>query len=295
MSESFEDPFGLGTHRQRLDEAETVERMLEAGAQMVREAGLRISFDLLRLEDVIAHAGVSRSAVYKRWPRKELFYSELLLRLAGAVHPATAAFDLGTPTVVTGVAHEYLDWFRTAEGRRRLLIEMCRLGALQNFDALHERPDWRIYMTLHSALLTLPYNSYREALATALANSERGFLQKMTEFYSVMMDILGYRFKDDSGDFGMPEFAALGAAAVEGVVLTSGATPDLATRRFLLDPFNVGRRQDWSYPAISFTCLVESLLEQGDRSRWSDERMTKTDAALVALAEAVGGSATQQG
>lgn len=288
MSEVFDDPFGLGAPRQRLDEAETVERMLEAGARMVRESGLRISFDLLRLEDVIAHAGVSRSAVYKRWPRKELFYSELLLRLAGAVHPATAAFDLGTPVAIVRVAHEHSNWFRTAEGRHRLLIEMCRLGALQNFEALRERPDWRIYMTIHSALLTLPDNSYRAALESVLANSEREFAQKMAGFYSVLMNMLGYRFKDDSGNFGMLELAALGATAVEGVVLTSGATPDLATRRFLLDPFDTGRHQDWSYPAISFTGLVTSLIVQDDLTAWSEEKMVETEIQLNMLAETVG-------
>lgn len=194
MSDQLDDPFGLGASRQRrLSEDETRERMLKTGEAMVGDVGLRVSFDLLRLEDVIAEADVSRSAAYKLWPRKELYYAELLLRLAGAMHPAQGAFDHGTPLTAVHVALDHVDWLRTVEGRRRLLVEMCRLGALQNFEALRERLDWRIYMTLHAALVSMPPTDYRQSLADALTASERQFIEAMVVFYETMISLIGYQ------------------------------------------------------------------------------------------------------
>lgn len=273
MPEPSSDPFGLGAPRQRLDEAETGERMLAAGERLVSDAGLRISFDLLRIEDVIAEANVSRSAVYKRWPRKELYYADLLLRLAGAPHPVQGAFDPETLLTAVQVVQQNLSWLRTADGRRRLLIEVCRLGALRNFEALRTRPDWHLYMTLHAALSSLPANDYRTTLRNALAASENGFIEAMVEFYAVMVGVIGYRPKDDSGEVGFAELAALGGAVVQGLVLTYGATPELAERRFLIDPFEVGEMQEWSFAAIGFTSIATALLEQDDMSPWSDEKL----------------------
>jgi|GEM_PF-443555 len=279
----FDDPFGLGPTRQRLDEAETVERMLAAGVRLAGESGLRISFDLLRLEDVIAEAGVSRSAVYKRWPRKEQYYGDLLLRLAGKAHPALAAYDSGTQEVVFRIALENHEQFRTPTGRHQLLVEMCRLGALRNFNALRERKDWRIYMAIHAAMLTLPENDYRAALVDTLKQSERTFVARMVEFYTIIITALGYRFRENDSALGMREFTLLGAAAVEGVLLTSGATTELAERRFIIDPFGTGQAREWSYPAISFASVVVALFETEDTSTWSEERMESTHLSLEAM------------
>ena len=50
---------------------------------MVKRTGLTVSSEHIGLEDLIRDAGVSRSAVYRRWPRQDLFLSELLRELAG--------------------------------------------------------------------------------------------------------------------------------------------------------------------------------------------------------------------
>lgn len=283
--EDFEDPLGLGDARPRLSEEETVQRMLDTAVRMALESGLRVSFDLQRLEDVIAEAGVSRSAVYKRWPRKELFYSQVLLRLAGAAHPAVAAYDSGTIEMVARAALDSTDWLRTPAGRRRLFIELCRIGALQNFDALRERQEWHIYMALHATLVSLPDNRFQAAMREALEASEREFIRGMASFYAAMLDVLGYKFKDAAGDVGADEFAALGAAVVEGLVLTSAATPMLAEQRFLIDPFDTGELQDWSYPALGFTGIALSLIEEDRTVKWSDDRLTAATERLRSLLE----------
>lgn len=285
MRDAFDDPFGLGLARHRLSEEQTVERMIEAGARLVGESGLRISFDLLRLEEVISEAGVSRTAVYKRWPRKEQYYADLLLRLAGDAHPVTAAYDTGTPDAVIKVAEEHSDWFGTAAGRHRLFIEMCRLGAHQNYEALVERPDWRVYMTLHAAYLTLPGGEFKDSLRVALEKSEARFRDTMAEFYKVILALIGYRLRPGVADEEIRQFVLLGGAAVEGVVLTSGVNEDLRERRFLMDPFGVNELQDWSHAAFLFTSLAVACAEPDPDEVWTDARVAAAPMMVARMKE----------
>ncbi len=282
MDAIFDDPFGLGAPRQRFSEEETIERMLETGERMVADAGLRISFDLLRLKDVITEAGVSRSAVYKRWPRKEQYYADLLLRLAGTSHPASGAYDSGTPRAVIEAAEDHIDSFGSPEGRRRVFIEMCRRGAEQNFVALRERRDWQIYMTIHAAYLTLPEGGYKQTLETALRASEDGFREHMETFYRLMLLLLGYRIRPGVLDEDLKQFVILGAAAVEGAVLTSGVNDELTERRFLMDPFGVGRVQDWSHAAFLYTSLAVAVAEPDPDQEWTKERVAAVPGLIAA-------------
>lgn len=285
MTEPFDDPFGQGRMRQRLSVQETTRRMLDAGVAMVNDTGLRVSFDLLSFEDVIAQADVARSAVYKRWPRKEMYYSELLLDLAGKEHPAVAAFDMGTIRVALQVARDHDDWLESPDGRRRLAVEMCRLGALQNFEALRQRDEWQPYMALHSTLLALPQNNFRQALQLALERSETNFFHQMGMFYEQMLAVIGYRTRPGMGDASHSEMASIGGAAVIGMVLTSGAVDRLGEQRFYCDPFGVGEHQDWSYPALGFASIVMNFVEPDPEVTWDKARVKASRSAVAALVE----------
>ena len=65
--------------------------MLQAAARMVSSAGLTVSLDHISLEDVIRTADVSRSTVYRRWPHKDLFFSDLVKELARTATPTILA------------------------------------------------------------------------------------------------------------------------------------------------------------------------------------------------------------
>ncbi|MGC3995189.1 MAG: hypothetical protein QM779_13920 [Propionicimonas sp.] len=278
-----DDPLGRGASRQRLSEDETTRRMIEAGVRMAAEQGLRVSFDLARFEDVIVAAGVSRSAVYKIWQSKDLFYVELLLRLAGETHPVIAAFDLETIRTAVGLASEHSDWLSSTDGRRSLFIEMCRLGALQNFNTLVERSEWQTYMALHATLLSLPGNQFQQRMREALGKSQRGFIDRMASFYGKLRDLLGFKFRDSVEPVGLDEFAALGEAIVIGLALTASSTPELAGRRFVIDPFLTGQIAEWSYPALGFASIATALLEEDPSVTWDDARLQAVAESLEAL------------
>lgn len=278
----FDDPFGRGRPRRRLSEEETVQRMLATGSQMVAESGLQLSFDLLRVEDVIARAEVSRSAVYKYWPRKEQFYGDLLLRLAEHALPPDAAYRFGTVYEAVTVVMENPHRLDDARGRRWLVIEICRRGAQQNFDALRASAEWHVYVTLHATLLSLPSTGFQESMQRQLRHAEERFVTAMVTFYVDLANVLGLRIRPGAGDFTFRDFASLGAASIEGVALMSGANASLADRRFVADPFGTGL-MEWSQAGVLFASLAAWLLEPDPAEEWDAERVARAKEELNAM------------
>lgn len=281
----YDDPLGLGGRRPRLTEDETAERMFAAASEVVLRDGLRVHFGLLRLEDLIVEAGVSRAAVYKKWPRKEEFYGEVLLRLAGSIHPADAAYDSGTPRVAAETGLQHLAWLSDAAGRMRTIVEMCRVGALQNFNTLLTTKQWHTYMALHATLVSLPDNAFRAAMQEALGRSEKGFMVRMGRFYEAVMPALGFSLREDIEGFSADDFAELGGSIVEGLVLVSGGVPELATRRFEADPFHTGYTGQWSFPALGFASLATTFFAQTDTTDWGADAIERARRSLYRLAD----------
>ena len=87
MTSEVQPPTGLARRGRRLSDRETEQRMLRAAVAMVQRTGLTVSLDHISLEDVIRDADVSRSAVYRRWPYKDLFFSDLVQTASQGRHP----------------------------------------------------------------------------------------------------------------------------------------------------------------------------------------------------------------
>src|ERR1039458_3125257 len=108
-------PTGLARRGRRLSDRETGQRMLDAAVAMVNRTGLTVSLDHISFEEVIRDAGVSRSAVYRRWPHKDLFFGDLVKELARTATPDIEQAEL---ELIRQVVNEHLDWTRTPELRR---------------------------------------------------------------------------------------------------------------------------------------------------------------------------------
>src|SRR5450755_1781530 len=132
MSDRPNAPSGLSRRRSRLSDEETEQRMLQAALAMVNQTGLTVSLDHISFEDVIRDARVSRSSAYRRWPYKDLFFSDLLKELAKAATPGLAG-DEGTLELVKRVVLAHLDWLETPELRGRLVLELMRQAAPLDF------------------------------------------------------------------------------------------------------------------------------------------------------------------
>lgn len=233
--------------------------MLEAGVEMIASSGLTVSLEHLSFEEVIQQARVSRSAVYRLWPSKDRFFNDLLMRLATSTHPAEAAYDQGTVDLATELVRENAELLRSEEGRFGLTVEICRQGALQNFQAIYESTEWRTYIALNATLTGLT-EPLQEEMAEYLRTSERTFIGRMADFYEQMSALLGFRIKVCI-DQTYETLATLGGAGVEGLVIKALSNPEIATRRFKANPFGGPDTGEWSLPAIAFTSVVLSLIE----------------------------------
>lgn len=263
-----ERPTSVTDRRQRRSDQETRDLMLRAGRDLVARDGLTVSVDHLSFEDVIQVARVSRSAVYRLWPAKELYFRELLLQLARATDPNEGVYDPGTVNLAVTLAEEQLteDW--SPEARRRLLIELCRVGARQNFDFLRETSEWRTYVALVSTVASLSDPSQRDDMREAMKLAEVRGLDRMRTFYADMARVLGFRVRPQvpGGEF---TFAVLGGSLVEGLVLINTASDALGSAVFEADPFGAGTFQQWTYASIGFTSIALSLTEDDPDYRLS--------------------------
>lgn len=256
------DPFG-GTYRgRRLSDEETAERMLQKGVEKVNEEGLRISFDLLRLEDLIAEAGVARSAVYRRWATKHHYYADLLRELAKQQHPGVSSYDKSTVEDIVAMIRHDPSKLRTLESRRALAVDLCRLGALYNFELLSDSRSWSVYITLTATLVSLPEDSELQAdLREMLAASENVFFEKMVGFYHALLGTLGFRVRSDLEDLSLNTVALLSASVVEGLAIDSISHPEVGAQRFHIDPFCTGQVAEWSMAGIGFASVMFTFIE----------------------------------
>ncbi|HJP75787.1 MAG TPA: TetR/AcrR family transcriptional regulator [Pseudonocardiaceae bacterium] len=279
MDQATPAPSGLGRRRQRLSDAETAERMLAAATALVGRDGLTVSLEHISFEDVIRDAGVSRSAVYRRWPYKDLFFSDLLRELARGASPAIAT---GNPEAITAVRDAllaHLDWLATPELRIALVAEVLRESALREFDTFHQSADWRTYLALHATFLSLPDGELRAEVQAALTESDRALMIRIAGAYEQATGLLGLRLRPEL-DATFSTIATLASAAIRGLVTMAPANPAIATVRLLANPFGAPEPAYWSQPALAVATLVLGFLEPDPAIEWTDERTERVRDAL---------------
>ena len=270
MTDATQGVLGLA-RRRRLTDRETEQRMLDAAMTLVGRAGLTVSLDHISLEDVIRDARVSRSAAYRRWPYKDLFFADLLKALARATNLGTAVEDEGSD-LVNSVLREGFDRLSTAQSRHDLVVELIRQGALHDFDTVYRSTAWRTYFALHAAFIGLPVGDLRSEVQAALAASELAFTDRISRSYQRLSALLGYRLRPGNG-ITFESFASLLLASLTGHVVKALAAPETATRHFQASPFGSARSGEWSLPAIGLGAIAWAVLEPDPDVDWSVERI----------------------
>jgi AcrR family transcriptional regulator len=263
---------GLGRRRRRISDEETVQRMLQAALAIVNRSGLTVSLDHLSFEDVIRDAGVTRSAVYRHWPYKDLFFSDLLREIARATSPAAALDFEAEAATARQIVLDHLDWLETPAGRHDLLVEIHRVVTLEEFESIHRSREWRTYLALHATYFGLADGELREDVRGALADSERRFVDFVANSREQTAALFGYRLRPELGG----TFTTLGrliVSTLRGQVIGALSTPDIETRRVRAKPFGATREADWSEPALAIGSLVFAFLEPDPTVEWDEERV----------------------
>jgi AcrR family transcriptional regulator len=281
MADETPAPTGLGRRSRRLSDRETERRMLDAALAMIDRTGLTVSLDHLSYEDVIREAGVARSAVYRRWPYKDLFFSDLVKQLARAAIPS-AADNAAIIDLIRRVVTDRMDWLSTAERRHALVVELFRQAALADFEALYGSAQWRTYLALHATFVSLAEGELREEVRRILAESQQGFISRVAIAWRQITDLFGYRLRPELGAT-YETAATLASAIVRGLIIMALSTPDLSTYRTSAQPFGATSSEEWSLPALGLASIATAFLEPDPASTWTPQRIAALTEALNSL------------
>ena len=276
----FPVPAGLARRGRRLSDTETKQRMLGAAVAMVNRSGLTVSLDHISFEDVIREADVSRSAVYRHWPHKDLFLSDLVKELAAHAAPPGIVDD--EVELVRQIVTGHLDWLESPELRHGLVIELFRQAALLDFRVLYESPGWRTYIALHATFLSLADGELRDQVQAALAQSERDRMARVARAWEHMANLFGYRLRPGHG-VTFETVATLLGATLRGLIVMAFALPDLAEHRGRAKPFGAAGPDEWSLPALGLASIASALLEPDPAVEWDGERLARVRQALGSL------------
>lgn len=285
MSESLQAPMGLARRRRRLSDDETERRMLAAATAMVNATGLTVSLEHLSFEDVIREARVSRSAVYRRWPYKDLFFSDLLKELARASAPASVSSEETALVAIKGLLLGRLDALESAGPRLDLALELMRRAALDDFETMYGSTEWRTYLALHATFLSVADEGLRNELQTALSGSERAFIGRIAASWQRLAGLLGLRLRPEV-DATFETVASLVSAVARGLVIMALASPDIATRPIRARPFGATEAADWSPAALAITSIANTFLEPDPTIIWDAERLANVRRTLESLGPA---------
>ena len=272
-------PTGLARRGRRLSDQETEQRMLSAAVAMVSRTGLTVSLDHISFEDIIRDAGVSRSAVYRRWPYKDLFFSDLVRQLARDATPAIVEDEL---ELMRQIAVSRPDWLETPELRRRLLLELFRQLSLLDFQAMLGSPGWRTYLALHATFMSLADGDLRDQVQAALNQSEQAHNARIAQAWRQLTALFGYRLRPESG-ITFEALATLLSATMRGLVVMALSAPDVAGQRIEARPFGADARGRWSLPALGLAGLASAFLEPDPAVEWDAGRIAAVRQALATL------------
>jgi len=262
-------PTGLTRRGRRLSDAETEQRMLQAAVAMVSQTGLTVSLDHLSFEDVIRDADVSRSAVYRRWPYKDLFFSDLVKELA---KDATPTIVNDETELMRRVVAEHQDWLETAELRHGLVIELLRRLALFDFEAMYESARWRTYIALHATCMSLAEGELRDQVQSALTQSEQSRTARVAQAWEQLTGLFGYRLRPELGAT-FETMATLLSATMRGLVIMALSDPGIAAQRTQASPFGAAGKKEWSLAATGIASIASAFLEPDVAVEWDDERL----------------------
>jgi AcrR family transcriptional regulator len=262
--------------------------MLAAAVATVHRSGLTVSLGHISLEDVIRDAGVSRSAVYRRWPYKDLFLSDLLKELARDATPDMADDEL---RLIRSIFAQRQDWLDTAERRWHLILELFRQLAAFDFETMYVSTEWRTYIALHATFMSLADGELRREVQASLAASERRRSERIAKSWERLTSLFGYRLRPELG-LTFAALATLLSAQLRGMILMALADTHLATYRVEAEPFGSAGRDAWTLVGIGLASTATALIEPDPGVEWDAARIAGLGRALESLEPPPGGSAS---
>lgn len=231
-------------------------RVLRSATRHVESVGLSLGISTAIIEKISADAGVSARQFSRVWPSPDAFLADLFCELANQAQIDRA----DTQTLLT--TWQYLsmrvDDLRSADGRRRVLIDVIRTAAEYNFDVVTASSKWRTYAALSTTIMSWPEGEARTRVVDALRASELAFVETMESFYRNVLPTLGFRLKPAFNNDYQP-FVVAAASVIEGLGIVRATVPALVEAHFDL-PAESGS-ETWSVAALAFMGVIDAFCE----------------------------------
>jgi AcrR family transcriptional regulator len=265
--------------------------MLDTAVQLIMDRGMTVSLEHLSVEEIIQAAGVARTSVYRRWPYKDLFFSDLLIELAKATQLGTGYG--GVPELLAEHMAQLLprpDGVDPEQDHRDVTVEILRVSTQADFDTVYASQQWRTYIALHATHLGLPDGDLRQEIGHALRQSEQRFTALREAVFRRFAPLMGYRISGNfpDPDVGYASLALAAGSAMTGLVVRALADPGLVSDRRMLAPFGTSRETEWSSPALVLVGVIRSHVERDTDVPWGDACIRQTIEGLRSLAAADG-------
>ena len=272
MPDREQTPTGLGRRGRRLPDEELRRRTLRAAVAMVHHAGLTVSLDHISFEDVIRDADVSRSAAYRRWPYKDLFYGDLIEELAKEGAPP--GIVQAEYALIQQAVSEFPGELDTPGQRHELVTELLRRLALLDFQALAGAPEWRTYIALQAAFNSIADDERRDRVRAALAASEKERRARVAAAWELLANLFGYRIRPETGAT-FDTLITLIDATLRGLIIMAQPVPEIAASQVSASPFGATTVREWSLPALGVGSVATAFLEPDPGIKWDGERVAR--------------------
>ena len=258
--------------RRRMNDRETEQRILDAAVALVHERGISTGLEGIAFEEVVRRAEVSRTSAYRRWPQRDRFHGDVLLKLAsGTTLPASDASIIGPTAAVVADRAQRLG---SPQERRNLVVELLRVSIGRDFEVVSTAPEWRTFTSLLASHQGIDDAGLRDAVAAELVATQRRSDQTRARAYAQFTALLGYRL--------VPPLA--GPDGYELMSLAAGTTmTGLLTRLSLDDPSGQAPRRmrafgstepaEWTAAVYMIASTVIGYIEPDPGVTWSPERV----------------------
>ncbi|MBD9699912.1 TetR/AcrR family transcriptional regulator [Flavimobilis sp. GY10621] len=255
----------------RLSSDQSRARVLASALSMLETTGLTVSLEHLSIEDLIRAADVPRSAFYRLWPSKDLFYADLLEHITIESEPSETPFDPTTLDVAAQTLQSNIHRLGTPDGRRAVTEEMLRLAGRRNIDALTASASWRDAFALVATINGVADPTQRENLVRALKAGDERRTQIMAAQYTQLLALLGCGLQPGVT---AETLARVGARIIEGFAQGQMRRPDLDST-MIMRPGLDGEPVAWHPAALALWGAFQLLIDFDGPARATAPGTTK--------------------
>lgn len=243
--------------------SDSAARMLGVAVDRIAREGMTVGLDGLRMEKVIKEAGVSRATAYRRWPSRDQFVADVLVEVVRRTSLIPERPD--DLRRLVELVETHAEGLLTTDGRRALVVEALRVSVDSDVRRLLDSPQVRTFISLSATYQGLPDGAVRDAVGSALRDTEQSFIRRRSEVYANLAALVGYRLRP--GSAGLDALASAAGLMMTGILVR--ALPDRAwlDERVEAAPFG-GAAASWSEPERLLVGLLLTEIEPDPALEW---------------------------